>query len=108
MSAPLLSIENLTVGFSTERGPVTAVRGISLSVAAGETLCLVGESGRGKSVTCHAVLGLLPSNGRVTGGAHPVRGPRSCRLIRARIGAPARTRGRHDLSRPADGAQSGP
>jgi oligopeptide/dipeptide ABC transporter ATP-binding protein len=68
MSAPLLSIENLTVGFSTERGPVTAVRGVSLSVAAGETLCLVGESGCGKSVTCHAVLGLLPSNGRVTGG----------------------------------------
>jgi oligopeptide/dipeptide ABC transporter ATP-binding protein len=67
-SAPLLSIENLTVGFSTERGPVTAVRGVSLSVAARETLCLVGESGCGKSVTCHAVLGLLPSNGRVTGG----------------------------------------
>ena len=68
MSAPLLSIENLTVGFSTERGPVTAVRGVSLAVDAGETLCLVGESGCGKSVTCHAVLGLLPSNGRVTGG----------------------------------------
>ncbi len=68
MSAPLLSVENLTVGFSTERGPVTAVRGVSLSVGAGETLCLVGESGCGKSVTCHAVLGLLPSNGRVTGG----------------------------------------
>jgi len=68
MSAPLLSIESLTVAFATERGPVTAVRGVSLSVAAGETLCLVGESGCGKSVTCHAVLGLLPKNGRVTGG----------------------------------------
>ena len=68
MSAPLLSVENLTVGFATERGPVMAVRGVSLSVAAGETLCLVGESGCGKSVTCHAVLGLLPNNGRVTGG----------------------------------------
>ena len=67
-SGPLLAIENLTVGFSTERGPVAAVRGVSLSVAAGETLCLVGESGCGKSVTCHAVLGLLPKNGRVTGG----------------------------------------
>jgi oligopeptide/dipeptide ABC transporter ATP-binding protein len=68
MSAPLLSVESLTVGFSTERGPVEAVRGVTLSVSAGETLCLVGESGCGKSVTCHAVLGLLPNNGRVTGG----------------------------------------
>jgi oligopeptide/dipeptide ABC transporter ATP-binding protein len=68
MSAPLLFIEDLTVAFATERGPVMAVRGVSLSVAAGETLCLVGESGCGKSVTCHAVLGLLPKNGRVTGG----------------------------------------
>ena len=68
MSESLLSIENLSVGFTTERGSVTAVRGVSLSVAAGETLCLVGESGCGKSVTCHAVLRLLPKNGRVSGG----------------------------------------
>jgi peptide/nickel transport system ATP-binding protein len=68
MIAPLLAIDDLTVAFTTERGPVTAVRGVSLSVAAGETLCLVGESGCGKSVTCHAVLGLLPKNGRIAGG----------------------------------------
>ncbi|MFN4282099.1 MAG: ABC transporter ATP-binding protein [Alphaproteobacteria bacterium] len=69
VSQPLLSVENLTVSFSTERGPVDAVRGVSLTVDAGETLCLVGESGCGKSVTCHALLGLLPANGRIAGGA---------------------------------------
>ncbi len=68
MSHPLLSVENLSIGFSTERGPVAAVRGVSLSLEAGETLCLVGESGCGKSVTCHSLLGLLPGNGRITGG----------------------------------------
>ncbi len=66
---PLLSVENLTVRFSTERGPVDAVRGVSLSMDAGETLCLVGESGCGKSVTCHALLGLLPPNGKIAGGS---------------------------------------
>ena len=69
ISQPLLSVENLTVSFSTERGPVVAVRGVSLAVEAGETLCLVGESGCGKSVTCHALLGLLPANGRIAEGA---------------------------------------
>jgi oligopeptide/dipeptide ABC transporter ATP-binding protein len=65
---PLLAIERLVVEFATERGPVLAVRGVDLTMEAGETLCLVGESGCGKSVTCHTVLGLTPANGRVIGG----------------------------------------
>ena len=56
MSAPMLEIEDLRVGF----GRTEAVRGISLSVARGETHCLVGESGCGKSVSALAVMGLLP------------------------------------------------
>ena len=65
----LLRVENLRVEFSTRRGSVYAVNGISFDVARGDTLGIVGESGCGKSVTSLAVLGLLPPNGRVTSGA---------------------------------------
>jgi oligopeptide transport system ATP-binding protein len=57
----LLSVKNLQVEFRTDDGPVQAVRGVSLQVAAGETLAIVGESGCGKSVTFQALLGLLPT-----------------------------------------------
>jgi oligopeptide/dipeptide ABC transporter ATP-binding protein len=64
---PLLAIRDLDVWFDTEHGRVHAVRGVSLDVAASRTLGLVGESGCGKSVTCHAVLRLTPANGLVSG-----------------------------------------
>ena len=51
MSAPVLDIRELTTRFDTRRGPVTAVDRVSLTLAPGETLGLVGESGCGKSVT---------------------------------------------------------
>ncbi len=65
---PLLAIEDLHVTFSTRRGLVEAVRGVSFSVAAGETLGVVGESGSGKSVTAFAVTRLLDASGRVSQG----------------------------------------
>ena len=74
MSAPLLSVEDLTVGYRTRRGLAPVVHGVSLQVERGEVLALVGESGSGKTTTGHAVLGLLPANGQVLGGAIRFRG----------------------------------
>ena len=65
--APLLEIRNLDLWFDTEQGRVHAVRGVSFDVAAGKTLGIVGESGCGKSVTCHAILRLTPGNGFMAG-----------------------------------------
>src|SRR5258708_3501345 len=67
MSEQLLRIDDLHVSFSTRRGLVEAVRGVTLTVEAGEMLGLVGESGSGKSVTGFATTRLLDSAGRVTG-----------------------------------------
>jgi len=56
----LLDVKNLRVDLPTERGPLHAVRGIDFEVRRGEMLCLVGESGCGKSMTSLALMGLLP------------------------------------------------
>jgi peptide/nickel transport system ATP-binding protein len=56
----VLEVEGLDVDIRTDRGVLHAVRDVSFSVARGETLCLVGESGCGKSITSLAVMGLLP------------------------------------------------
>ena len=63
MTNPVLRIEDLSVAF----GPVEAVRGVSFELGRGEVLGIVGESGSGKSVTCRAILGLLPPRARVGG-----------------------------------------
>jgi oligopeptide/dipeptide ABC transporter ATP-binding protein len=64
----LLAVDGLRVQFSTARGTVYAVNGVSFEISPGQTLGLVGESGCGKSVTALALLGILARNGRVTGG----------------------------------------
>ncbi|MEU7181802.1 MULTISPECIES: ABC transporter ATP-binding protein [Streptomyces] len=57
--APLLEVRDLHVEFHTRDGVVKAVNGVNYSVAAGETLAVLGESGSGKSVTAQAVMGIL-------------------------------------------------
>ena len=64
---PLIEVKNLSVQLHTQRGPAQAVRDISFSLARGETLGLIGESGCGKSITALSLMGLLPDNATVGG-----------------------------------------
>jgi peptide/nickel transport system ATP-binding protein len=66
---PILKINDLKVYFDTDDGLVKSVEGVDLQIMKGTTLGLVGESGCGKSVTCLAILQLIPSPpGRIAGG----------------------------------------
>ena len=59
MTTPLLEVRNLSIDFPSPRGTVHAVRNVSWSVARGETLAILGESGSGKSVSASAVMDLI-------------------------------------------------
>jgi peptide/nickel transport system ATP-binding protein len=64
----LLEIRNLSVSFFLDEGVVHATQDVSLTLAAGSTLGLVGESGCGKSVTARAIMRLLASSSKIVGG----------------------------------------
>ncbi|MFO1104741.1 MAG: ABC transporter ATP-binding protein [Amaricoccus sp.] len=64
---PILSVRDLSIGFSQGGQRSEAVRGVSFDLSAGETLAIVGESGSGKSVTALSTVRLLPENAEVRG-----------------------------------------
>ncbi|MDR2726693.1 MAG: ATP-binding cassette domain-containing protein, partial [Deltaproteobacteria bacterium] len=64
---PALIVEDLAVRFDTDTGGVDVVRNIGFTLHKGETLCLVGESGCGKSMTALSLLRLTPPGSRVSG-----------------------------------------
>ena len=65
---PLAELEDLTVRFGAGKDAVDAVRGVSLHVMPGEVVCLLGESGSGKSVSMRALMRLLPPQATIHGG----------------------------------------
>ncbi len=72
---PVLVVENLRTYFDLRRGLVKAVDGMSFSLAPGETLAIVGESGCGKSITALSLMRLVPDPpGRIVGGAVRLQG----------------------------------
>lgn len=77
MSPPRLSIDKLTVTYASARGPLTALRDLSLEVADGEFVAVLGPSGCGKSTLLNIASGLLaPSSGQVAICGEPVSTPR--------------------------------
>ena len=64
----LLEVSNLQTHFFTDEGVVEAVDGVDLSIARGKTLCVVGESGCGKSVMARSILQVVDPPGRIIGG----------------------------------------
>ena len=96
MSAPpLLEVKRLRVEFPSRRGTLVAIDDVSLTIAPGEVLGVVGESGAGKSVTGAAIIGLIEPPGRIAGGEILLEGvridnlpPEAMRQVRGRkIGA---------------------
>ncbi|UMR18601.1 ATP-binding cassette domain-containing protein (plasmid) [Klebsiella pneumoniae] len=100
--APLLSVERLSIQFGTQR----VVDDVSFALWPGKTLCIAGESGSGKSLTSLAIMGLLPEEAQIPGGAIIFDNQdllslpeRQMQLLRAQVGC-------HDFSGTDDLAQS--
>jgi peptide/nickel transport system ATP-binding protein len=92
MTSPLLEVDRLRVEFSTRRGSLVALDDVSFSIAPGEVLGVVGESGAGKSLTGSAIIGLLDPPGRVAAGEIRFDGKRIDHLPPEEM---RRLRGRH-------------
>ncbi len=69
MPETVLELQDLEVSFDTSQGEVQAIRGVNLCVKKGEIVCIVGESGCGKTVMCQSVMRLLPKQARIKNGS---------------------------------------
>jgi peptide/nickel transport system ATP-binding protein/oligopeptide transport system ATP-binding protein len=85
--APILSVQDLRVGFATEDGLLQAVDGVSFELRAGEVLAIVGESGSGKSVTAQTIMGLTRSHNARIGGSVQLEGEELVDASEARLRA---------------------
>src|SRR5215831_14324229 len=83
---PLVRCEALTVRFVGREGSVHAVNGVDFTLDAGEVLCIVGESGAGKSVTLRAMMRLLPAHLTDISGTITISGKDVMRLDRRALG----------------------
>src|SRR5207247_6149686 len=84
--APLLEIRNLKLEFGTPQKPLRAVDDASFTIGAGETVCLVGESGCGKSVTALSIARLVPSPpARYVGGELLLNGQDVLRMSKSQL-----------------------
>jgi peptide/nickel transport system ATP-binding protein len=83
---PLVRCEGLNVRFVGREGTVHAVNGVDFTLAAGEVLCIVGESGAGKSVTLRAMMRLLPAHRTQLSGSVVVAGKNVMELDRRALG----------------------
>jgi peptide/nickel transport system ATP-binding protein len=85
-SDTILSVRDLRTHFFTRDGIVRAVDGVSFDLKRGETLCIVGESGCGKSVTALSILGLIPQGaGKIVGGSVRFEGTELTQLSEAEM-----------------------
>jgi len=69
LTDPLLRVEHLSVGFRNKKSMTEIISDVSFDVKPGETVCIVGESGCGKSLTSLAIMGLLPQHGKILNGS---------------------------------------
>ena len=82
----LLTVDNLEVSFVTRNGTHKAVKGVSFTVETQQITAIIGESGSGKSVSCYALLGLIPSPpGRIDGGSAQFQGQNLLTLSEAEL-----------------------
>ena len=86
-AGPMVDVRDLSVRFATAQGDARAVNGISFTVASGEVLGLIGESGCGKSVSLRALMRLLPAGRATIGGQIAVGGEDVLAMSPERLGA---------------------
>ena len=89
----LLDVSELTVYFNTDRGEVKALDRVELSVAKGEIVGLIGESGSGKTTIARSILRVLPAAGKVMGGSIRFARQHLLKMSEARLNSEVRGKG---------------